>query len=67
MKGKVIGFPTIVPSKAAIKFPLNKQAKKIASKKCNPKSGVNETIEPHAKPEAIAYGDARKRASLSLQ
>jgi len=44
----------MVPIKAAIKLPLIKKAKIIAKRKCNPRSGVKETIEPHAKPEEIA-------------
>ena len=43
-----------VPIKDAITLPLIRKAKNIANKKWKPKSGVNETIEPHAKPEAIA-------------
>ena len=54
MNGKVRGFPTTVPIKAAIKLPLIKNAKITAKIKCNPRSGVKETIDPQAKPEEIA-------------
>ena len=66
MSGKVTGLPTTVPIKAAIKLPLIKKAKTTAKIKCSPKSGVNETIEPQAKPEETAYGDAGNLANLSL-
>ena len=49
-----MGFPTTVPIRAAIKLPLIKNAKITAKMKCNPRSGVKETIDPQAKPEEIA-------------
>ena len=66
INGKVIGFPTTVPIRAAIKLPLIKKAKTTAKIKCNPKRGVNETIEPQAKPDETAYADAGNLANLSL-
>ena len=52
MNGKVNGFPTNVPISEATILPLSKYAKKTASKKWNPKNGVNDTIEPQANPTA---------------
>ena len=54
INGNVIGLPTNVPSNAATKFPLIKYAKITASKKWRPNKGVNETIDPQAKPDEIA-------------
>ena len=54
MNGKVRGFPTTVPIKAATKLPLIKKAKITAKIKCSPKRGVKETIDPQAKPAEIA-------------
>ena len=66
MNGKVKGFPIKVPIKEATILPLRIYAKITARKKWNPINGVNETIEPQAKPDEIAYGEAGIRANLNL-
>ena len=53
INGKVKGFPIAVPIKEAIIFPLTRNDITIARKKWNPIKGVNETIEPQAKPAEI--------------
>ena len=64
IKGNVKGLPTTVPIIAAIRFPLIKKANIKAKTKWKPINGVNETIEPQAKPAEIEYIDASSLLNL---